>query len=132
MKEKEVKKIKLWQVLLIIIICLLSYVIITNYKKPNKKEEVNINYKNQIVNNISFEKIKIYSKNNKYYFTSKVINKTNDTLNISPITVTLDDITFNGYIGDKLNSKEYKMLTMETNKKLDKIKKITIKVDAQK
>lgn len=127
MDEKEIKGIKLWKIILIIIIIFLIVLTILFINRPKKeiKKDLNLNFNNQIVNELSFEKIKIYSKNGNYFFTAKVINKNDYDINLSPVTVILDEsITFTGYIGDTIKSNEYKMLTMQTKEDLSQIKNI--------
>ena len=127
MDEKEVSGIKVWQIILILIIIFSTMLTILFINRPKKviKKEVNVNYEDQIINNLNFEKIKIYSKNNKYYFIARVKNNNNYDIDITPITVKLmgdKDITFTSYIGDKIKTKDYKLITMETKEDLSKIK----------
>ncbi|MBR3198624.1 MAG: hypothetical protein IKG27_01265 [Bacilli bacterium] len=127
MDEKEVSGIKVWQIILILIIIFSTMLTILFINRPKKviKKDVNINYEDQIINNLNFEKIKIYSKNNKYYFIARVKNNNNYDIDITPITVKLmgdKDITFTSYIGDKIKIKDYKLITMETKEDLSKIK----------
>lgn len=127
MEEKETKKIKLWKILFILSILFLSvsiYFYITNKPKEIKKQIINNNYPNQKINDITLQNIKIYEKNNKYYFTAKAINKTKQDIKLNKIIIKLDNYTFNTYIGDKIKSKEYKMIFMETDKDLSNIKNI--------
>ena len=132
MKER---KIKLWQLLLAIIIILAVVLIIINtVNKPvenQKSENVNLNYKSRVVNDITFENIKIYSKDGSYYFTAKAVNKTDNDLKISNLQVSLDDQTFIPFIGDEIKSKEYKMIFMETKRDLKNIKNVQINVQTQ-
>ena len=129
MKEKEITGIKIWKILLIFIIIVLIPVVYIYINKPKKElsKNININYDNQIINNLNFEKIKIYSKNKKYYFIAKVKNNNNYDINITPINVTLKGnkkISFISYAGDVIKTKEYKIITMETKEDLSGIKKI--------
>ena len=127
MEEKETKKIKLWKILFILSILFLSvsiYFYITNKPKEIKKQIINNNYPNQKINDITLQNIKIYEKNNKHYFTAKAINKTKQDIKLNKIIIKLDNYTFNTYIGDKIKSKEYKMIFMETDKNLSNIKNI--------
>lgn len=123
----EEKGIKLWKILFILSLLFLSvsiYFYITNKPKEIKKQIINNNYPNQKINDITLQNIKIYEKNNKYYFTAKAINKTKQDIKLNKIVIKLDNYTFNTYIGDKIKSKEYKMIFMETNKDLSNIKNI--------
>lgn len=127
MEEKETKEIKLWKILFILSILFLSvsiYFYITNKPKEIKKQIINNNYPNQKINDITLQNIIIYEKNNKYYFTAKAINKTKQDIKLNKIIIKLDNYTFNTYIGDKIKSKEYKMIFMETDKNLSNIKNI--------
>ena len=127
MEEKETKEIKLWKILFILSLLFLSvsiYFYITNKPKEIKKQIINNNYPNQKINDITLQNIKIYEKNNKHCFTAKAINKTKQDIKINKIIIKLDNYTFNTYIGDKIKSKEYKMIFMETNKDLSNIKNI--------
>lgn len=123
----EEKGIKLWKILFILSFLFLSvsiYFYITNKPKEIKKQIINNNYPNQKINDITLQNIKIYEKNNKYYFTAKAINKTKQDIKLNKIVIKLDNYTFNTYIGDKIKSKEYKMIFMETDKDLSNIKNI--------
>lgn len=127
MEEKETKEIKLWKILFILSLLFLSvsiYFYITDKPKEIKKQIINNNYPNQKINDITLQNIKIYEKNNKYYFTAKAINKTKQDIKLNKIVIKLDNYTFNTYIGDKIKSKEYKMIFMETDKDLSNIKNI--------
>ncbi len=127
MEEKETKEIKLWKILFILSLLFLSvsiYFYITNKPKEIKKQIINNNYPNQKINDITLQNIKIYEKNNKYYFTAKAINKTKQDIKLNKIVIKLDNYTFNTYIGDKIKSKEYKMIFMETDKDLSNIRNI--------
>lgn len=134
MFENEVTGIKFWKIILIVLIILLAILIIFFIKIPKKvqKKDININYRDQVIDSINFEKIKIYSKNGNYYFTAKVVNKNNYDVKISPVTVTLNDgklAVFTSYIGEIINANDYKMLTMETKKNLESVKRITFKFE---
>lgn len=127
MEEKEVKGIKVWKVLILLSLLFLSvsiYFYISNKPKETKKIIINNNYKSQTISNITFEKIKIYEKNNKYYFTAKAINKTKNDIKLKRLEIKLDDYIFYSFIGDVLKSNSYKMIFMETNKDISNIKKI--------
>lgn len=127
MEEKEVKGIKVWKVLMLLSLLFLSvsiYFYISNKPKEIKRLIINNNYKSQTINNIMFEKIKIYEKNNKYYFTAKAINKTKNDIKLKRLEIKLDDYIFYSFIGDVLKSNSYKMIFMETNKDISNIKKI--------
>lgn len=127
MEEKEVKGIKVWKVLMLLSLLFLSvsiYFYISNKPKETKKLIINNNYKSQTISNITFEKIKIYEKNNKYYFTAKAINKTKNDIKLKRLEIKLDDYIFYSFIGDVLKSNSYKMIFMETNKDISNIKKI--------
>lgn len=127
MEEKEVKGIKVWKVLMLLSLLFLSvsiYFYISNKPKETKKIIINNNYKSQTISDITFEKIKIYEKNNKYYFTAKAINKTKNDIKLKRLEIKLDDYIFYSFIGDVLKSNSYKMIFMETNKDISNIKKI--------
>lgn len=127
MEEKETKEIKLWKILFILSLLFLSvsiYFYITNKPKEIKKQIINNNYPNQKINDITLQNIKIHENNNKYYFTAKAINKTKQDIKLNKIVIKLDNYSFNTYIGDKIKSKEYKMIFMETDKDLSNIKNI--------
>ena len=89
-----------------------SFVLMKGLEKP------------ETINEITFDKIKIYEKNNKYYFTAKAINKTKKDIKINKINIKLDNYKTYSYIGNNLKSKEYKMIFIETNNKINNIKKI--------
>lgn len=127
MEEIETKKIKVWQLLIIIIFFALIIIVIFKVKKtqPQIKERINKNYKNQVINNINFTNIKIYEKNNNYYFTAKAINNTKKTTEVGKINIKLDNYEFYSYIGNKIKPNEYKMIFMETKTDISKIKNIT-------
>ncbi|MBR3229212.1 MAG: hypothetical protein IKF91_00115 [Bacilli bacterium] len=127
MEEKEIKSIKIWKLLFLLSLIFFGislFFYIT--QKPNniRKQIINNNYQNQKINGIEIKKIKIYKKNNKYYFTAKAINKTKKDIKLKNIEIKLDNYTFNSYIGENLKSKEYKMIFMETDKDISNIKKI--------
>ena len=127
MEEREVKGIKLWKILLLLSVIFFTiaiYFYITNKPKEIQKEIINNNYSSKTIRNITFEKIKIYKKNNKYYFTAKATNKTKNDIELSKIEIKLDEYKFYTYIGSNLKSNEYKMIFMETNKDISTIKKI--------
>ena len=126
MDEKEAKGIKIWKLLFILSFVFLGisgFIYISD--KPLEEEVVviNNNYNSQTISNITFEKIKIYERNNKYYFTAKAINKTKNDIKLDRIEINLDNYKFYSYIGDNLKSSEYKMIFMETNQDISKIKK---------
>ena len=127
MEEKEIKGVKFWKILLLLSFILFGisiYFYLINRPKEIKKIVINNNYSNQIINDLSFEKIKIYKKENKYYFSSKVINKTKEDINLNKIEIKLDNYSFNSFIGNIIKPGEYKMIFMETNKDISKIKNI--------
>ncbi len=129
MDEKEVTGIKIWQIILpfLIILIVVAGILYLNKPKKTVKKDINKDYENQIINSLNFEKIKIYSKNKKYYFIAKVKNNNNYDISISPITIKLignKNITFKSYIGDKIESKKYKIITMETKEDLSNVKAI--------
>ena len=127
MEEREITGIKTWKLLFflsLIIFTFSLYIYQTNKPKEIKKQIINYNYKSQTVNGITFDKIKIYEKNNKYYFTAKAINKTKKDIKINKINIKLDNYKTYSYIGNNLKSKEYKMIFIETNNKINNIKKI--------
>ena len=127
MEEKEVKGIKLWKILFVFSIMFFGlsiYFYVVNKPKEIKKQIINNNYPNQIVNNVTVQNIKIYKNNNKYYFTARAINKTKQDIKLDVIEIKLDNYTFNSYIGSSLKSSQYKMIFMETNKDISKIKDI--------
>lgn len=134
MEEKEVTGVKVWKIFLIIIIILMLGLLVFFISKPKKeiKKDINNNYENQIVDNLSFEKIKIYSKNNNYYFTAKVVNKNDYDIVINTVDVTLKGkktINFKSYIGKIIKKGEYKMITMQTKEDLSSIKIITFNIN---
>ena len=134
MEEKEVTGVKVWKIFLIIIIILMLGLLVFFISKPKKeiKKDINNNYENQIVDNLSFEKIKIYSKNNNYYFTAKVVNKNDYDIIINTVDVTLKGkktINFKSYIGKIIKKSEYKMITMQTKEDLSSIKIITFNIN---
>ena len=134
MEEKEVTGVKVWKIFLIIIIILMLGLLVFFISKPKKeiKKDINNNYENQIVDNLSFEKIKIYSKNNNYYFTAKVVNKNDYDIVINTVDVTLKGektINFKSYIGKIIKKSKYKMITMQTKEDLSSIKIITFNIN---
>ena len=130
MDEREIKGIKLWKILFVLSLTFFGvsiYFYITNKPKEIKKIIINNNYHNQIVNDITIKNIKIYKKENKYYFTAKAINKTKNDIKLNKIEIRLDKYKFYSYIGNNIKSNEYKMIFMETNKDISNIKKIEFK-----
>lgn len=131
MDEKEAKGIKIWKLLFILSFVFLGisgFIYISD--KPLEEEVVviNNNYNSQTISNITFEKIKIYERNNKYYFTAKAINKTKNDIKLDRIEINLDNYKFYSYIGDNLKSSEYKMIFMETNQDISKIKTVSFSI----
>ena len=126
MDEKEVKGIKIWKIIriLLIILTLTIYFYIKNKPKEEIKHVINKNYNSKTISNITFENIKIYEKENKYFFTAKAINKTKKDIKLKRIEIRLDNNIFYSYIGDNIKSKSYKMIFMETNKDISNIKNI--------
>ncbi len=129
MEEKEITGIKLWKVVLIVfsLVLIVSIIFLINRPKKEALKNINLNYDNQIVNGLNFEKIKIYSKRDIYYFTARVINTNNYDVNLPLITVRLtgdNSISFNSYIGDGIAAGEYKIITMETKNNLSNIKNV--------
>lgn len=127
MDEREIKGIKIWKLLFILSFVFFGVsVYFYIFNMPHKKNEqlVNNNYSSQLVNDIMFDKIKIYNRGNKYYFTARAINKTNNNIKVGRIEIHLDSYKFYSFIGDNLSSDEYKMIFMETNKDLSDIKNI--------
>lgn len=130
MDEREIKGIKLWKILFVLSLTFFGvsiYFYITNKPKEIKKIIINNNYHNQTVNDITIKNIKIYKKENKYYFTAKAINKTKNDIKLNKIEIRLDKYKFYSYIGNNIKSNEYKMIFMETNKDISNIKKIEFK-----
>ena len=127
MDEREIKGIKIWKLLFILSFVFFGVsVYFYIFNMPHKKNEqlVNNNYSSQLVNDIMFDKIKIYNRGNKYYFTARAINKTKNNIKVGRIEIHLDSYKFYSFIGDNLSSDEYKMIFMETNKDLSDIKNI--------
>lgn len=127
MDEREIKGIKIWKLLFILSFVFFGVsVYFYIFNMPHKKNEqlVNNNYSSQLVNDIMFDKIKIYNRGNKYYFTARAINKTKNSIKLGRIEIHLDNYKFYSFIGDNLSSDEYKMIFMETNKDLSDIKNI--------
>lgn len=132
MEEKRIKHCKIILIGIFIVAIIIASTL-TN-KQKEKQNNINLSFPDQTVKKLNFEKIKIYSKNDTYYFTAKVINKNSSNLKISSITVTMNaskPITFSSYIGDELKKEEYKILTMQTKENLEKIKSINFNVQTQ-
>lgn len=134
MDEKELTGIKFWKVLLIfgiLIVLCLCYYLYSNQTKKQVEKKVNITLKDQKKYKLSFEKIKIYSKDNTYYFTCRVLNKTNNEIPLNIVKITLigdKNISFNSYIGTSIKPNEYRLITMQTKEDLSNVKNLKIDI----
>ena len=131
MYEIENGGIKVWKILLYVVLIIVTVLIYTFINKSEKQEKksFNKNYPNEIVNGLKFDRIKIYEKKNNYYFTARVVNISDSSIEIEKVKVKLDDYSFNSYVGKSLKKNDYSMIFMETKNNLSDNKKVSFSID---
>ena len=123
---------KVWKLLLIVFVLIIGLLFINNpfEKRPLEKEKaLNINYSERKVNNLTFDRIKIYKKNNSYYFSSRLTNNSTSGVDIKKVDIKLDNYSFSSYVG-LVKPGEHKMIFMETKNDLSNNKNVTFKISA--
>ena len=131
-------KIAIISIILIIIIGTI-YIFIPKHQNEEIEKEpelIHITFENTVQNHILFSDIKIFKKDDEFYFTAKATNMTSNMLKISPITITLKDnqnnkTTMTSYLGDIINGEEEKNITVKTNKNLKNIKSVELNITTQ-
>ena len=141
--EQDIKaitpmKIAIISIILIIIIGTI-YIFIPKHQNEEIEKEpelIHITFENTVQNHILFSDIKIFKKDDEFYFTAKATNMTSNTLKISPITIILKDNKNNetiltSYIGDNLTAEAERNIIIKSNKNLKNTNNIDINIEVQ-
>ena len=124
-------------ILIIIVIAIYIFIPKKQDEKPTMAPElIHLTFDNTVQNHILFSDIKVFKQDESFYVTTNATNMTSNTLEISPITITLkdkqnNDTVLTSYIGDTLTSEDSRSIVIKTNKNLKNTKNIDINIDAQ-
>ena len=124
-------------ILIIIVIAIYIFIHKKQDEKPTTDPElIHLTFDNTVQNHILFSDIKVFKQDDSFYVTANATNMTSNTLEISPITITLkdkqnNDTVLTSYIGDTLTSEDSRSIVIKTNKNLKNTENIDINIDAQ-
>ena len=124
-------------ILIIIVIAIYIFIPKKQDEKPTTDPKlIHLTFDNTVQNHILFSDIKVFKQDDSFYVTANATNMTSNTLEISPITITLkdkqnNDTVLTSYIGDTLTSEDSRSIVIKTNKNLKNTKNIDINIDAQ-
>ncbi len=124
-------------ILIIIVIAIYIFIPKKQDEKPTTDPKlIHLTFDNTVQNHILFSDIKVFKQDDSFYVTANATNMTSNTLEISPITITLkdkqnNDTVLTSYIGDTLTSEDSRSIVIKTNKNLKNTENIDINIDAQ-